>query len=65
MHRLGDVGPAHSHIEAVEQGLELLQAEAVTFPVTVHEVLQERGCADGRHPGGQSARLGNSYAYAE
>lgn len=57
---LGDIVPADSHIQVVEQGLQLLQGEAVTFPVAMHEVLQERGRTDGGRPRGHRVSLGSS-----
>lgn len=36
----------HSHIQAVQQGLELLQAQSFTLAVPLEEILQEGGCGE-------------------
>lgn len=46
LRRLGDVGVSHSHIQAVQQGLELLQAQGLALSVALEQILQEGGCGD-------------------
>lgn len=50
---LGDIGVSHSHIQAVQQGLELLQAQGLALPVALEQILQEGGCG---HCGAVPAR---------
>lgn len=59
MHRLGDIVPAHTHIQVVEQGLELLQGEGVTLSVAMQEVLQEEGRTDAWRSRGHSVSFRN------
>lgn len=37
---------SHSHIQAVQQGLELLQAQGLALSVALEQILQEGGCGD-------------------
>lgn len=56
---LGSIIPAYSHIQVVEQGLQLWQGKAVILPIAVHEIFQERGGAEGWHGSGGGVSLGD------
>lgn len=42
---------SHSHVQTVQQGLELLQAQGFTLAVPLEEILQEGGCGERRSHG--------------
>ena len=48
LRRLRGVGVSHSHVQVVQQGLELPQAQGFALAVPLEEILQEGGCGERR-----------------
>lgn len=57
---LGNIIPTYSHIQFVEQDLQLWQSKAVILPIAIHEIFQERGGAEGQHGSRRGMSLGSS-----
>lgn len=45
---LGNITPAHSHMQVVEQGLQLCKGKAVILSIAAHEIFKEGGGTEGR-----------------
>lgn len=62
---LRNVIPAHSHVQVVEQGLELCQGKAVILSVAAHEIFQEGGGTEGWQASRGGMSLGGSSPYTK
>lgn len=55
--RSGDVLVSHPHVEAIQQGLELLQGQHIALAIPAQEILQEGSRSDGGLQRGVRASL--------
>lgn len=62
---LGNIIPAHSHMQVVKQGLQLCQGKAVILSIAVHEIFQEGSGAEGWQASRQGMSLGGSSPYTK